>query len=221
MAQDYAFQINVNSAARLWVNDTLIIDATCTDSAKAQGYAWQIVYIECVLLSDTLRHHVNNNMLSMSHFERRDILINCALAVWLFMIVSQLACVMWHKLYERIVFYHHAGTQTAYGSNPSSTANNATAWTGNITLPIGYYNITLEYHSGASGGTLILNAGYVGQGIQVSQCHCGLDVLQQCICITTVYCNMNVAAQQHFCVSASVQWTVCDNLTTLELLRRS
>ncbi|KAL0020762.1 hypothetical protein WJX77_010440 [Trebouxia sp. C0004] len=70
-AQDYAFQINVNSAARLWVNNTLIINATCE--------------------------------------------------------------------------------QTAYGSNPTSTANNATAWTGSITLPIGYYNITLEYHSGASG----------------------------------------------------------------------
>ncbi|KAL0055724.1 hypothetical protein WJX82_003766 [Trebouxia sp. C0006] len=49
---DYAFQINVDSAARLWVNNTLIINATCN--------------------------------------------------------------------------------QTAYGSNPTSTANNATAWTGII-----------------------------------------------------------------------------------------
>ncbi|KAL0020817.1 hypothetical protein WJX79_011000 [Trebouxia sp. C0005] len=76
VAQDYAFEIYVTSAARLWVNNTLIINATCN--------------------------------------------------------------------------------QTAYGSNPTSTANSATAWTGSITLPIGYYNITLEYHTGASGDFDIL-----------------------------------------------------------------
>ena len=120
-----------------------------------------------------------------------------------------------------IVFRHTAGQQTASGSNPTSTANNATAWTGNITLPIGYYNITLEYHSGASGGTLILNAGYVGGGLQVSQCRYALDMLQHFTRINTGYCNMNIAAQQHFRVSTSVQWTVCDNVPNLDLLRRS
>ena len=28
-ADDYSFQMQVDSAARLWVNNTLIIDATC------------------------------------------------------------------------------------------------------------------------------------------------------------------------------------------------
>ncbi len=81
------------------------------------------------------------------------------------------------------VFCHNAGTQTACGSTPTSTANNATTWTGNINLPMGYYNITLEYHTGASGGTLIVGAGYVGGSTQVSQSRYALDMPQYFTCI--------------------------------------
>ena len=87
-----------------------------------------------------------------------------------------------------IVFLYNAGNQTAYGSSPKSTANNATAWTGSINLPIGYYNITLEYHSGTSGGTLIVNAGYVGSSYQVSQSRYALDMLQRFTCVKTAQC---------------------------------
>lgn len=85
-----------------------------------------------------------------------------------------------------IVFRSSAGNQTAYGSNPKSTASSATAWTGSINLPIGYYNITVEYHGGTSGGTLIVYAGYAGEGYQVSQSHYALDMLQHSTCINTV-----------------------------------
>ena len=84
-----------------------------------------------------------------------------------------------------IVFLYNAGNQTAYGSNPTSTANNATAWTGSINLPIGYYNITLEYHSGTSGGTLIVNA---GSSYQVSQSCYALDMPQRFTCVKTAQC---------------------------------
>ena len=97
-----------------------------------------------------------------------------------------------------IVFLYNAGTQTAYGSNPTPTANNATAWTGSINLPIGYYNITLEYHSGTSGGTLILNAGYVGSSYQVSQSRYALDMLQLFTCVKTVQCFANSVIRQRF-----------------------
>ncbi|KAL0056133.1 hypothetical protein WJX82_008016 [Trebouxia sp. C0006] len=44
VAQDYAFQMQVDSAARLWVNSTLIINATCaqnaTQSTINSSYLW-------------------------------------------------------------------------------------------------------------------------------------------------------------------------------------
>ena len=46
VAQDYAFQMQVDSAARLWVNSTLIINATCTKHWKSMHYA-TLQMLEC------------------------------------------------------------------------------------------------------------------------------------------------------------------------------
>ena len=120
-----------------------------------------------------------------------------------------------------IMLCHDAGNQTAYGSNPTSTANSATAWTGSITLPIGYYNITLEYHTGASGGTLIVYAGYAGQGYQVSQSRCALDMLQLLTCINTVQCYVNLLFNSASGVSAFAWCTICESVPDFDILRRS
>lgn len=80
-----------------------------------------------------------------------------------------------------VAFYkdHHAvGNQTSNGSNPTSTANSGKMWSGTIQLELGYYNITVEYHNGNSGGTLILWSGYDAINQQVSLCLYVLQVLQ-------------------------------------------
>ena len=53
---------------------------------------------------------------------------------------------------------HATGTQ----NGTQSTANNAFLWNGTITLASGYHNLTIEYHNGDGGGTLVVKSGYAG-----------------------------------------------------------
>ena len=66
----------------------------------------------------------------------------------------------------------YAGNQTAYGANPKSDANNQTVWTGQKTLPYGYYNITVEYHNGNGSGSLTVRSGFNPPGPQYNVSVC-------------------------------------------------
>ena len=67
--------------------------------------------------------------------------------------------------------FHVAGSQ----NGTQSTSNSSVLWSGSINLPIGYFNLTIEYHNGNGSGALVLQGGYVGSGIQVSLCWYALD----------------------------------------------
>ncbi len=66
-----------------------------------------------------------------------------------------------------------AGTQ----NGTQSSSNSAAVWKGVISLPIGYYNLTIEYHSGSGNGTLIVRSGSTNGTAQVSPCCYAFDVI--------------------------------------------
>lgn len=83
-----------------------------------------------------------------------------------------------------------------YGSSPASDANSSIVWSVNVTLAVGYHNITIEYHNGNLDGALIVKSGYAGQSTQVRQFHCFLTSF--CAdCTVAWHCsltNIDVAA---------------------------
>ena len=122
----FGFQMRVNDAARLWINNTLVIDATCRS-------------LTCNKL-----HLFSPHFHPFGRVVRHlDDLTAC---------LCLLLCI---RHLPRTTFYtysHSTGTQ----NGTQSTANSNYLWNGTIYLRKGDINMTVEYHNGNGGGALTL-----------------------------------------------------------------
>ena len=169
VAQTYAFQMQVDSAARLWANNTLIIDATCTKH-------WTLTHSVTLHRMPKFASNAfcSHETLSTSlrgtaadHSGAFCLLMHSDVAACLHIMASTI------RLVVSDTAFHVAGTQ----NGTQSTINSSYLWSGSITLPIGYYNLTIEYHNGNGSGTFIVRAGYSGSATSVSLCCYAFDVI--------------------------------------------
>lgn len=161
--ESYLFQMQVDSAARLWVNGSLIIDATCTKHWKSTHSATlhqmpKNASNSCCCYHETLSTSLRGT--AADHSGAFCLLMHSDVAACLHIMASTI------RLVVSDTAFHVAGTQ----NGTQSTSNSSVLWSGTISLPIGYYNLTIEYHNGNGSGTFIVRSGYSGETSQVSLC---------------------------------------------------
>ena len=126
-------------------------------------------YVFCRLSSDIWPYHMSNDMtpdahscqiLHFGHSGSHCLTMHSDGANCMHIVASPIRLVVALKL------SHAAGTE----NGTQSTSDSNYLWNGTISLAIGYHNVTIEYHNGNGGGTLILRSGYAVSNVRVSGC---------------------------------------------------
>lgn len=104
--------------------------------------------------------------------------------------------------------YHAAGAQTGTGTSNASASK---GWTASRSLAIGYYNLTIEYHNGASGGTLVMRAGFnsATSSSNVRPCHLPHPLLlQPAVWLVMLPSKLDIVARLSDIVACNF-WPTC------------